>query len=531
MIQSNPETNEKENKSDSSSNSKSSKSSKSSKNQEEQKISIPQIIPASENISNIISDDDQLEPEKNTQLSKSSSNNELTNKSNSPSDKQKDKASSISSDKENENESKDLTTDKPKDISSSSSSSKENVMPINHANTTGEQPKPMQNNKSDSDHSSDNGNEEASSDEANPTTEEGLVVSDNVPPIPIRRAPPPPRYSIEELDRELNKFIHPKRGKKAEQIPRDMRRPLLQHLSRRKVEAIEKQDYDKGDQLNTALINIRKSLQSYTMQTDAQNEQQITRARLQEVREEYSHMEDEWDHRLKELQQKMDDQEKELKEKQENEIKTFTDEWNDPKSLNEFNKPSPILIQIRSVEKNMALTGDFKGAKAMKKRGEELEKKETREAQAKAEASMRRAYACLERKHQRELEAHKRLAHKMKLQAELKKESELQPYIMAIKKLEMMEKKTLTQKRPATAVMRSRCMTARTQMRLPLEDRPAVSTPRTMRKLANIRATSKAETLPIKNVKANNFVKTTRMKQKKKDDEEKKEVVKKRYTF
>jgi hypothetical protein len=78
----------------------------------------------------------------------------------------------------------------------------------------------------------------------------------------------------------------------------------------------------------------------------------------------------------------------ELAERHREALSAFEGHWNDPKSVLEFSKPSPQLLQLRATEHKLALINDFARAATVKANADALERRETVAAQARAQRAM-----------------------------------------------------------------------------------------------------------------------------------------------
>ncbi|OHT16928.1 hypothetical protein TRFO_12809 [Tritrichomonas foetus] len=349
--------------------------------------------------------------------------------------------------------------------------------------------------------------------------EEGLHVADQeiVPIIPM--LPKKPVYEEEELEQKLRDFIRTK-GKTFPKIPPDMRSPLFQHISRKRVQAIENQSYDEGEKLMDAQELLRKLMKKDMIENDVTYEKNATKQRLEDVKEELKNENYRWDVQMKELTDILKQQEEKLLEKQQKEVDDFVDFWSRPELFHEFNKASPLLLQYREVEKMMALQGDFRGAKQMKKRAEEQEKLETLAAQERARKGMQTNYEELRRKHINQLEGHRRNAHKLTMQYEVRREQDIQPLRMAVKKLEALkDQKPLPRRSPP--VSKSQLVKKRNRDLVIGDDRPPITTPRTLEKLARIRISPRSDQLPLRPVETRGFLKKQMKSQKGPKKEEK----------
>jgi flagellar motility protein MotE (MotC chaperone) len=93
-----------------------------------------------------------------------------------------------------------------------------------------------------------------------------------------------------------------------------------------------------------------------------------------------------------------------MRARHDREVADFEHHWSDRSTLLAFNKPSPQLIQIRKQQRQCALAEHFSHAKDLKRRGDDLERIETAEAEKKASASMNLAFRNLTRRQRQEEE-------------------------------------------------------------------------------------------------------------------------------
>lgn len=348
--------------------------------------------------------------------------------------------------------------------------------------------------------SSKSSSSSSSDDEKPPDLEEGLSITDDVakgsdvPQLIIPTSPPKPQYTHAELDKALDDFI------KAQKIPpNDMIKPLIQHIGRRRVDAIANANYDEGERLNSAQTKLKLALEKVNYEYDVNTGVREVESRLDEARRELKETEKEWEENIQAIINEQKNRQKKLMKRQDDELDDFKDYWNDPSSFHEYNKPSITLLNLRQQERQMAILGDFASAKAIKKRADNLEKVETERAQQKAVNGMKAALRGLEARHQRELSGHDRLTQRLLLAAEVKKENALRPLQMAVRKLENM-KDSPSKPRRAVTVSRAAIMAPKVKDYDDFDDSPPINTARTMRKLANFRVQPRPNTLGLKGV-------------------------------
>ena len=283
-----------------------------------------------------------------------------------------------------------------------------------------------------------------------------------------------------------------------------MIKPIQQHISRRRVDAIVSCEYEKGEKMNEAQRKLKIALEKQRAQDDILYEERTTEERLNEAKQDLKQAQKEKELALERIEDNQYQKREELRLQHTHELEEFKRYWDDPSSFHEYNKPSVTLLNLRSQEKNFALTGDFENAKIIKKRADLLEKEETRKAQEKATLGMKAQLRLLMSRQQKEVDGLERLTSKQTLAATVRLDENIRPIEMAIKKLERMKKDPPPPKRQVI-VSRSALRTAREGILT--DDSPPVSTPRTMRKLANLRASARPNTLELKGVEAGRFIK------------------------
>ena len=74
----------------------------------------------------------------------------------------------------------------------------------------------------------------------------------------------------------------------------------------------------------------------------------------------------------------------EMQTEHENQRKDFEADWSRSETLKTFNKPSSKLFQIRSQQRAMAISHDFKNARQLKKIGDQMQKEESQKATKKS---------------------------------------------------------------------------------------------------------------------------------------------------
>jgi hypothetical protein len=169
--------------------------------------------------------------------------------------------------------------------------------------------------------------------------------------------------------------------------------------------AIMKQDYDEAARLQEVddRLSIREN-DGHAAAAEHHNRVRIVTGRIATASQKLTEAHSRWAVKVASFEAQRTLKLEGLKAKQDQELLDFETRWSDPANLAAFNKPSGHLLQIRKQQMAVALTGDWTAAKELKKRGDELERLETTEAQRRATESMMRLYRNMVQRHARELD-------------------------------------------------------------------------------------------------------------------------------
>ena len=240
-----------------------------------------------------------------------------------------------------------------------------------------------------------------------PQNEEGMSVIDNVrfgtpnagkridvSTLPLLETP----IEIEtSCKRQIERFK--KRGKFADPsvIPQ-----VLQYLQREKANQVTKSQYK--DAFNTDEL-IKKIVQySQTLQKNEAKDAKTgaLESRINELDREIKDTQKEAEKRINDIKEKHEKQVTKVQQLQKEELQRLQDTWNDPAYLRRYEKPSAKLLQLSSVEHSLVSQGDFANADRIKNEIDELEIKESQEAQERATQEMLSQQQKMLAKHERE---------------------------------------------------------------------------------------------------------------------------------
>lgn len=239
-----------------------------------------------------------------------------------------------------------------------------------------------------------------------------------------------PLFTDEELEAAAKEIYETKKMPQKEMIE-----PLLGYIKKTVFKCIIDQDYDEAEKLK----EVEKFISAKSITTNTKEEKkQVVKSiedKLESAKSKILEIKREYKYKLENFEEEIATKSDELKQKHSEEITNFENTWDNQSVLMQYTKPSSQLIEIRRQQKNKALANDFQGARELKKRGDQLEKDETKRAQAKAVTAMQTAYNTLIRKQKREEEYAKQNWQRQRILIENERDHEINAAELKIKQL------------------------------------------------------------------------------------------------
>ncbi|KAK8852651.1 hypothetical protein M9Y10_017639 [Tritrichomonas musculus] len=325
------------------------------------------------------------------------------------------------------------------------------------------------------------------------------------------------KYSDEELkkavDEMLEQHILP---------PNEMHTSIQIYLKNNIYKNIMDQDYDEAERLKKA----QDILSNGTSQSETKNEHKIIvqsiESRIETTKDKIHELKQQWTIKMQRFEEEIQSKSDELEQKQKEEVEKFEETWNSAEILLQFNKPSAQLLEIRKMQRTKALSNDFAGARELKKRGDVLEKEETRRAERKAMLSMKNAYNQLLSKQQREFEFAKQNWQRQRNLIENERDQEIHSIELTLKQL--LTKLNEFKNRPkSNSKSRSLILSSsskintnssalnekKTKSKVKRELKtPATTTPRTRKQIAKFRTEPRQEKLALNGINVHQYVKS-----------------------
>jgi hypothetical protein len=135
----------------------------------------------------------------------------------------------------------------------------------------------------------------------------------------------------------------------------------------------------------------------------SESEQEYLRSRLEGVKGRKASAQERYEQQIEELKEGEEQKMVRLQEAHQSEREVFERECERPEFVQRFSKPSTHLLQLRKVQKQLALTHAFEEAKGVKAEADRVQARETREAERRAIDHIRAAYAVILERQQQQI--------------------------------------------------------------------------------------------------------------------------------
>lgn len=206
----------------------------------------------------------------------------------------------------------------------------------------------------------------------------------------------PPQNEIELLIKDL--LV---RGKLP---PPDIQPRLIEFVRWERTQAVIKQDYDRAGQLESVLNLVSDG---YEWQMTEQRKTDMMgniEDRIETARERIGEEEAQWNEMLDEFYEQQNRDREKMRLRHEEDKAEFEEKWNNPEfMMRNYAKLSPRLLQMRAIQKNMALVNMFDNAKRVKLAADALQESETARAEDRATLDMQQQYKVMNDKHRKEI--------------------------------------------------------------------------------------------------------------------------------
>jgi hypothetical protein len=208
---------------------------------------------------------------------------------------------------------------------------------------------------------------------------------------PRESVPSPPTPEPAFTDAELQKSYDAFKTKKIlPDIP--LRQPLLNYARRQSINFIINEDYDSAAQADAVVRDLWLACTEDATEDPNSTTARSIQLRLQMLNEQQVSSQQRYDEAIKILKALETEKIEKLVKEQELERQQFEQACQAPEFLQRFCKPSSDLLEMREVQRNLALAHSFEEAKVVKARADIQQSIETGEAERRAMDHIRKCY-------------------------------------------------------------------------------------------------------------------------------------------
>jgi hypothetical protein len=226
----------------------------------------------------------------------------------------------------------------------------------------------------------------------NEEPEEYVEDDDEIPSIRL------PRFSEEEMRPVLEKLVKSKQLPPNEMVP-----SILDYARRQNVLALMAEDYDQAARIDTAIDVILQHIRRAGIESECERMAMTLQQRLEEAIVQRRQIQEDYAQRIADFKVRQEQRMESLKQQHESERQGFERQWSRPGAILTFSKPSSSLLQVRQIQKSLAISHRFDQAKELKREGDQMQRVESAVAGGRATDAMKIAYAQLLEKEEKEL--------------------------------------------------------------------------------------------------------------------------------
>jgi hypothetical protein len=162
--------------------------------------------------------------------------------------------------------------------------------------------------------------------------------------------------------------------------------------------------YDQASQIDGAIDAVLRRLRRAGFDGESAQHAMTLQQRLEDAVVQRRQIQEDYSRRIADLRERHEQRADALRQQHEAARQSFEDEWSRPDRVLRFSKPSSSLLQVRQMQKSLAISHRFDQAKALKREGDQLQRAESAVAGERATDAMKIAYAALLEKEERERE-------------------------------------------------------------------------------------------------------------------------------
>lgn len=267
-----------------------------------------------------------------------------------------------------------------------------------------------------------------------------------------------------------------------------LRDPVMQLINRKKLDALIQRDYDLAEKYEQTASTLQKSGDDLLFERNERIRKLTIDDRSDSISEKIKNVQQKYNKKIDDIKTERKTSIENLQSQHEIENSQFRQKWQDPNFLSKYKHPSQELIQLRLMEKRLALSKFYDEAKEKKIWADKQQKIEEKQMQTVIEGEMKKEFFRM--KDSQYLQLKKLTDHYDSLikSLELQKNKEIQSMQYALKQMEV--KKNTVPNRKLHTIPQELCQMNNNDTDTSLT---AKMSPRTLSRLAQFRNEKKGK--------------------------------------
>jgi acetolactate synthase small subunit len=168
-----------------------------------------------------------------------------------------------------------------------------------------------------------------------------------------------------------------------------MRDSVMQLISRRRLDAVIESDYNLAEQYDNAAQMLTRDESDTVFDREERIRHSQIDVRVEEFEIKLRETQEKYDDKLNQLELERSESIRSFKVQRREEAAEFQKKWQRPGWLAQFRRPSPGLLQMRYIEKKLALSKQYDEAKVQGRIADMMQKSEEKQIEAELERRMR----------------------------------------------------------------------------------------------------------------------------------------------
>ena len=253
--------------------------------------------------------------------------------------------------------------------------------------------------------------------------------SDNPEPVHLQflREEPNPQ----EVETALNSLVDGD-----VQPDNNLRRAVMHLLSRKKLDALIEANYDLAERYDKAIDSLFSSAGKTLYDQEERTSRVSIDDRIAAAQEKLRSTKEKYEQKQENLKNDRFEAAKRLNTRHNQQNEEFRKKWRSPAFLARFQRPSPELLEMRYIERRMALSKNYEEAKEARKIANVQQRKEERVIQANLEDQMKRDFFRMKDQHSADIERLNKRFDYLEEQLELQRVKEIEPIEFYLAELE-----------------------------------------------------------------------------------------------